>query len=84
MSLTYALEAAVNGSTGPRAILIDGLARTKQRRRRSGQHQRRGFSRRRGGRARAARNTHIYPASNAPRAHTAPQARIFRVATNLG
>jgi hypothetical protein len=27
---------------------------------------------------------HIYPASNAPRAHTAPQARIFRVLTNLG
>jgi len=27
---------------------------------------------------------HIYPASNAPRAHTAPQARIFRVAINLG
>jgi len=38
MSLTYALEAAVNGTTGPRAILIDGLGRTKQRRRRSGQH----------------------------------------------
>jgi hypothetical protein len=58
MSLTFALAAAVNGSTGPRAILIDGLVRTKQPRRRSGQHQRRGFSPRRGGRARAAGNTH--------------------------
>ena len=58
MSLTFALAAAVNGSTGPRAILIDGLVRTKQPRRRSGQHQRRGFSSRRGGRARAAGNTH--------------------------
>ena len=25
MSLTYALEAAVNGTTGPRATLFDGL-----------------------------------------------------------
>jgi len=39
MSLTYALEAAVNGTTGLRAILLYGLARTKHRRRRSGQHQ---------------------------------------------
>lgn len=37
MSLMYALEAAVNGSTGPRAILLYGLGRTKQRRRQSGQ-----------------------------------------------
>jgi hypothetical protein len=35
MSLTYALEAAVNGTTGPRATLFYGLNRTKPRRRRS-------------------------------------------------
>jgi hypothetical protein len=51
MSLTYALAAAVNGTTGLRAILLYGLVRTKHRRRRSGQHQRRGFSRPTGGRA---------------------------------
>lgn len=28
MSLIFALEAAVNGPTGPRAILFDGLGRT--------------------------------------------------------
>jgi hypothetical protein len=39
MSLTYALAAAVNGTTGLRAILLYGLVRTKHRRRRSGQHQ---------------------------------------------
>ena len=37
MSLIFALEAAVNGPTGPRAILFDGLGRTKRRRRQSGQ-----------------------------------------------
>jgi hypothetical protein len=37
MSLSYALEAAINGSTGPRATLLHGLSRTKPRRRRSGQ-----------------------------------------------
>jgi len=37
MSLVFALEAAVNGPTGPRAILFDGLGRTKRRRRQSGQ-----------------------------------------------
>jgi hypothetical protein len=37
MSLIFALEAAVNGPTGPRAILFSGLGRTKQRRRQSGQ-----------------------------------------------
>ena len=36
MSLAYALEAAINGSTGPRATLSHGLSRTKPRRRRSG------------------------------------------------
>jgi len=49
MSLTFALAAAVNGTTGLRAILLYGLVRTKLRRRRSGQHP--GFSRRTGGRA---------------------------------
>jgi hypothetical protein len=39
MSLTYALVAAVNGTTGLRAILLYGLVRTTLRRRRSGQHQ---------------------------------------------
>jgi len=38
MSLTFALAAAVNGTTGLRAILLYGLVRTKLRRRRSGQH----------------------------------------------
>jgi hypothetical protein len=33
MSLRYALEAAVNGTTGPRATLFYGLKRTKRRRR---------------------------------------------------
>src|SRR5262245_49370023 len=42
MSLFYALEAAVNGSTGPRATLSHGLSRTKPQRRRSRQPQ--GFS----------------------------------------
>ena len=37
MSLIFALEAAVNGPTGPRAILFDGLGRTKRRRRQSSQ-----------------------------------------------
>lgn len=37
MSLIFALEAAVNGPTGPRAILFDGLGRTKRRRRQSRQ-----------------------------------------------
>jgi hypothetical protein len=37
MSLSYALAAAINGSTGPRATLSHGLSRTKPRRRRSGQ-----------------------------------------------
>ena len=36
MSLTYALAAAINGPTGPRATLSHGLSRTKPRRRRSG------------------------------------------------
>jgi hypothetical protein len=36
MSLTYALAAAINGPTGPRATLSHGLYRTKPRRRRSG------------------------------------------------
>jgi len=36
MSLVFALKAAVNGPTGPRAILLTGLGRTKQRRRQSG------------------------------------------------
>jgi hypothetical protein len=36
MTLTYALEAAINGPTGPRATLSHGLSRTKPRRRRSG------------------------------------------------
>jgi hypothetical protein len=36
MSLSYALEAAINGSTGPRATLSHGLSRTKPHRRRSG------------------------------------------------
>ena len=44
MSLSYALEAAVNGSTGPRATLSHGLSRTKPRRRQSGQHLPKGFS----------------------------------------
>ena len=43
--------------TGPRAILLDGLGRTKQRRRQSGQRPTPGFSRRTGGRARTARVT---------------------------
>ena len=51
MSLIFALEAAVNGPTGPRAILFDGLGRTKRRRRQSGQRPTPGFSRRKGGRA---------------------------------
>ena len=51
MSLIFALKAAVNGPTGPRAILFDGLGRTKRRRRQSGQLPTPGFSRRRGGRA---------------------------------
>jgi hypothetical protein len=54
MSLIFALKAAVNGPTGPRAILFDGLGRTKQRRRQSGQRPTPGFSRRTGGRARTA------------------------------
>jgi hypothetical protein len=37
MSLLFALKAAVKGTTGPRAILMYGLGRTKQRRRQSGQ-----------------------------------------------
>lgn len=37
MSLIFALVAAVNGPTGPRAILFYGLGRTKRRRRQSGQ-----------------------------------------------
>ena len=36
MSLVFALEAAVNGPTGPRAILSHGLGPTKQHRRQSG------------------------------------------------
>ena len=51
MSLVFALKAAVNGPTGPRAILMNGLGRTKQRRRQSGQRPTPGFSRRRRGRA---------------------------------
>ena len=51
MSLVFALKAAVNGPTGPRAILMNGLGRTKQRRRQSGQRPTPGFSRRTGGRA---------------------------------
>jgi hypothetical protein len=37
MSLVFALKAAVKGTTGPRAILIYGLGRTKHGRRQSGQ-----------------------------------------------
>ena len=59
MSLTYALEAAVNGTTGLRAILLYGLVRTKHRRRRSGQHQRREFSRRTGGRASGQEHSYV-------------------------
>jgi hypothetical protein len=51
MSLIFALKAAVNGPTGPRAILSYGLGRTKQSRRQSGQRPTPGFSRRTGGRA---------------------------------
>jgi hypothetical protein len=36
MSLTYALSAAINGPTGPRATLSHGLYRTKPHRRQSG------------------------------------------------
>ena len=36
MSLTYALEAAINGPTGPRATLSHGLSRAEPHRRRSG------------------------------------------------
>ena len=50
MSLTYALEAAVNGTTGPRATLFYGLDRTKRRRRRSGREPTPGILPRRGGR----------------------------------
>jgi len=57
MSLVFALKAAVNGPTGPRAILLTGLGRTKQRRRRSRQQPTPGFSRCTGGRAPAARRT---------------------------
>jgi hypothetical protein len=59
MSLTYALEAAVNGTTGLRAILLYRLVRTKHCRRRSGQHQRRGFSRRTGGRASGQEHSYV-------------------------
>ena len=57
MSLTYALAAAVNGTTGLRAILLYGLVRTKLRRRRSGQHP--GFSRRTGGRASGQEHSYV-------------------------
>ena len=36
MSLSFALAAAINGPTGPRATLSHGLSRTKPHRRRSG------------------------------------------------
>ena len=61
MSLVFALKAAVNGPTGPRAILLTGLGRTKQRRRQSGQRPTPGFSRRTGGRATTARVTFALP-----------------------
>jgi hypothetical protein len=50
MSLVFALE-AVSGPTGPRAIRINGLGRTKRRQRQSRQRPKPGFSRRSGGRA---------------------------------
>jgi hypothetical protein len=59
MSLTFALAAAVNGTTGLRAILLYGLVRTTLRRRRPGQHP--GFSRRTGGRASGQEHSYACP-----------------------
>ena len=59
MSLLFALKAAVNGTTGPRAILMYGLRRTKHVGVSPGNDQRREFSRRTGGRASAAKPTYV-------------------------
>lgn len=51
MSLKYALEAAVSGTTGLRATLVFGLDSTKTDRHRFRRTRQSGFSHRKGGRA---------------------------------